>query len=190
MITENLTTLKINKLTKEKYQDLKDRGDLGHNEIYLIPEEPLDLSDYLTETEASNVYATKAYVENVEKYYAGGTQINLNGESQEGKIATIFAPESSGTQGYFLRSNGDGAAPVWRDPEEMIDDLGFSGSVTSIIDTTLAANKVVGTDADGKITVSNTSIADLDSFRNDLTAAIDNGKKYTDDTFLLAIPLS
>lgn len=48
MITENLSTLKINKLTQEQYDRELAAGNINTNEIYLTPEEEIDLSIYAT----------------------------------------------------------------------------------------------------------------------------------------------
>jgi hypothetical protein len=39
LITENLSTLKINKLTQEQYDKALSEGKIKHNEIYLTPDE-------------------------------------------------------------------------------------------------------------------------------------------------------
>ena len=44
--------------------------------------------------------------------YAGGTRVFLNGTSNSGKDATLYAPTTAGTSGYSLKSNGSGA-PRW-----------------------------------------------------------------------------
>lgn len=47
MITENLSTLKIHKLTQEQYNRELAAGRLDPNAIYLTPDEgDIDLSDY------------------------------------------------------------------------------------------------------------------------------------------------
>ena len=38
MITENLTTLKINKLTQKQYDTAKLNGNINDNELYVVPE--------------------------------------------------------------------------------------------------------------------------------------------------------
>lgn len=42
MITENLSTLKINKLTREQYEAALEAGKINDNELYMIPEENAD----------------------------------------------------------------------------------------------------------------------------------------------------
>ncbi len=48
MITENLSTLKIHKLSKEQYERELAKGTLDANALYLTPEEEVDLSGYVT----------------------------------------------------------------------------------------------------------------------------------------------
>lgn len=44
--------------------------------------------------------------------YAGGTAVTLNGSSKASTTASFYAPTSSGTSGYLLKSNGS-SAPTW-----------------------------------------------------------------------------
>lgn len=48
MITENLSTLKIHRLTQEQYDRELANGTLDQNAIYLTPDEEVDLSQYAT----------------------------------------------------------------------------------------------------------------------------------------------
>lgn len=48
MITENLSTLKIHKLTQAQYDRELANGTLDPNAIYLTPDEEIDLSIYAT----------------------------------------------------------------------------------------------------------------------------------------------
>lgn len=48
MITENLSTLKIHKLTKEQYERELAAGRIDENALYLTPDEAVDLSQYVT----------------------------------------------------------------------------------------------------------------------------------------------
>jgi hypothetical protein len=45
--------------------------------------------------------------------YAGGTAITLNGTSKAASTASFYAPTSSGTAGYILKSGGANVAPSW-----------------------------------------------------------------------------
>lgn len=48
MITENLSTLKIHKLTQAQYEREREAGRLDENAIYLTPDEAEDLNKYVT----------------------------------------------------------------------------------------------------------------------------------------------
>jgi len=48
LITENLSTLKINKLTKAQYERELAAGNIDPNALYLTPDEGVDLSPYAT----------------------------------------------------------------------------------------------------------------------------------------------
>ena len=48
MITQNLQTLKIHKLTQEQYDRELAAGNIDPNAIYLTPDEAADLSKYAT----------------------------------------------------------------------------------------------------------------------------------------------
>lgn len=54
MITENLSTLKIHKLTQEQYDRELEAGRIDPNAIYLTPEEAIDLSGYITTEQLSS----------------------------------------------------------------------------------------------------------------------------------------
>lgn len=45
MITENVSTLKINKLTQEQYNREVENGNIDENAIYLTPEEVLSIEN-------------------------------------------------------------------------------------------------------------------------------------------------
>ena len=48
MITENLSTLKIHKLTQAQYDRELAAGNIDESALYLTPEEEIDLSPYAT----------------------------------------------------------------------------------------------------------------------------------------------
>lgn len=59
MLTENLSTLKIHKLTKEQYDRELSSNNIDENALYLTPDEEIDLSHYVTIEEVSTTYETK-----------------------------------------------------------------------------------------------------------------------------------
>ena len=60
MITENLSTLKIHKLTQAQYDRELENGTIDENALYLTPDEDIDLSGYALETEVAEIYETKS----------------------------------------------------------------------------------------------------------------------------------
>lgn len=59
MKTENLSTLKIHKLTQEQYQRELEAGRIDENALYLTPDEDSDLSQYATTKDVEATYETK-----------------------------------------------------------------------------------------------------------------------------------
>lgn len=55
MNTENLSTLKIHKLTQAQYDRELEAGNIDANALYLTPEEEIDLSPYATKTEVEQL---------------------------------------------------------------------------------------------------------------------------------------
>ena len=50
MIVENISTLKIHKLTQEQYDRELAAGNIDQNAIYLTPDKGIDLSEYAKTT--------------------------------------------------------------------------------------------------------------------------------------------
>lgn len=48
MITENLSTLKIHRLTQEQYERELEAGNIDENALYLTPDESLDTVELIT----------------------------------------------------------------------------------------------------------------------------------------------
>lgn len=67
MKTENLSTLKIYKLTKEQYESRVASGDIDEHAIYLTPDEKIDLSPYATKEEL-NTKANSSHTHD-DRYY-------------------------------------------------------------------------------------------------------------------------
>jgi microcystin-dependent protein len=62
LITENLSTLKIHKLTESQYKRERDAGRLDANALYLTPEDEIDFSVYETKVDAeSKLASAKGY---------------------------------------------------------------------------------------------------------------------------------
>ena len=73
MITENLSTLKIHKLTQEQYDREFAAGRIDENALYLTPDEDIDLSEYVTinqlnsKADANHNHNDKSYRHNLQK---------------------------------------------------------------------------------------------------------------------------
>ena len=80
MITENLSTLKINRLTQEQYDAALTNGSINANELYLTPDDnELDTSAFLRVTDVGSA-----------------VDINpINADTLEGKSASYFATASN-----------------------------------------------------------------------------------------------
>lgn len=75
MKTENLSTLKIHKLSQEQYNREVQNGTIDENALYLTPDEEIDLTPYPTLEHVSNTYETK--VEAIEKLTEAKTYTDI-----------------------------------------------------------------------------------------------------------------
>ena len=84
--------------------------------------------------------------------YAGGTAVTLNGSSKAASTASFYAPESAGTSGYYLKSNGSGSAPTWTAfptiPSKMSDVATIS--VVAVTADTSSSCSITGSGNAGK----------------------------------------
>lgn len=83
MITENLSTLKIHKLTQAQYDRELMAGRIDENVLYLTPDEEVDLSGYAT-IEQVNAKADIAHSHDELNYLDGVTsnvQTQLDGKT-------------------------------------------------------------------------------------------------------------
>ena len=80
MITENLSTLKINSLTQQQYDTALTNGSINANELYLTPDDnELDTSSFLRVTDVGSA-----------------VDINpINADTLQGKSASYFATASN-----------------------------------------------------------------------------------------------
>lgn len=90
MITENLTTLKINKLTKAQYDAALAAGTVSENELYMTEETNVDLSDVAlkptitTTTLLASNWDSNAKTYSFETDYPNASydiEIEINGDS-------------------------------------------------------------------------------------------------------------
>ena len=93
MIIQNLSTLIINKLSAEQYAAALAAGLINANELYLTPEEEIDLTNYLTKTAADKLYATIEALNNL------STSLN-NTNNEVNRLRTAYL-ENINYQTYF-----------------------------------------------------------------------------------------
>ena len=80
MLTENLSTLKINRLTQEQYDAALTNGSINANELYLTPDDnELDTSAFLRVTDVGSAVDVNP----------------INADTLQGKSASYFATASN-----------------------------------------------------------------------------------------------
>ena len=134
MKIDNLSTLKIHKLTQEQYDAALRAGKLESNEIYLTPDEPIDLSPYATKAELQEEISARQLADS-------GKQATIEG------AATTITKDNL-TKNRVLVSNTDGKVAV---SAITSIELGYLDGVTSAIQTQLE-NKLSTTGTAAKAT--------------------------------------
>lgn len=111
MITENLSTLKIHKLTQEQYDREKAAGNIDPNALYLTPDEEVDLSNFVTLDKFNNSKLLK---------FQGNTtweeMSNLKGEDGDVRFNT--------TNGRFYLWVLNGWKPILSSVAHTVEDDG------------------------------------------------------------------
>lgn len=94
MITENVSTLKIHKLTQEQFDRELEAGRIDETALYLTPDEEIDLSPYATKDEIVNL--TSAQSINGVKTFNDGIKIGeatMTYDSENKRIVIAFPEE-------------------------------------------------------------------------------------------------
>lgn len=103
MITENLSTLKIHKLSKEQYERESANGTLDTSALYLTPEEGVDLSKYATidsvPTKISQLTNDSGYITDPVFKNMGLNTVNIDDEYRHNYVVG-------------LSENGHGTYPI------------------------------------------------------------------------------
>lgn len=178
MQTENLSTLKIYKLTKEQYDARVASGDIEEYAMYLTPKEEIDLAPYATKEElttkadAAHNHDTRYYTETeVDSLLLNKANASHNHDSvydAKGSAsnaltsAKTYADEAAVTAANTVKNdllNGAGAA------YDTLKELG------DLIDTNTDAIEALETVAAGKANASHThAIADVTNLQSTLDA--------------------
>ena len=92
MITENLSTLKIHKLTQEQYDRELSAGNIDENALYLTPDENIDAVDL---TSDQTVTGVKTFSNGI---IIGDNGVHLTYDSTEGAMRFTFLSAESGEE--------------------------------------------------------------------------------------------
>ena len=191
MITENLSTLKIYRLTQDQYEKRLESGNIDENALYLTPEEAIDLTPYATKDEVKN----KADLEHSHTIdEIGGLQSVLDSKSDSThnhdakydvkgsannalstakSYADTVANNAANRVKNDLLNNAGAAYDTLKELGDLIDDNAdaintletvatskqdkITGAATTIVSNDLTASKVLVSDSNGKVSISDIS---------------------------------
>lgn len=157
MLTTNLETLKIHKLTKAQYERELAAGNVDANALYLTPEEDVDLSQYATKTEISEAQAAlqlaldgkapSSHSHSISDITNLQTSLDAKQATITGGATTVAS--SNLTASRALISNSSGKIAV---SDVTSTELGYLDGVTSAIQTQLNGKqaKLTNTNITGK----------------------------------------
>ena len=116
MITENLSTLKIHKLTQTQYNRELANGTIDENALYLTPDEAIDLSGYATveqlSTKADSSHTHTEYMSTTNPTSTGSFSMNRKSGTAVGDYShaegcdTTASAHSSHAEGYSTTASG------------------------------------------------------------------------------------
>lgn len=152
MITENLSTLKIHKLTQEQYDRELEAGRIEGNAIYLTPDKEIDLTPYATIEQVME----KADISHVhdDRYYTE-TEIDA-------KLETKVDIDHNHNSLYDAIGSAQSAlASAKNYTDEQVAEL---STVTSAVTSTVASNTQAIDDIKNGVTID--SFADVESALN------------------------
>ena len=99
MITQNLSTLKIHKLTQVQYERELEAGRIDENAIYLTPDEGTDLSIYALKEDIPDIS------NKVDKVEGKGLSTNDYTTAEKNKLAGIDSGAEANVQADFNQSD-------------------------------------------------------------------------------------
>ena len=166
MITENLSTLKIHKLTQAQYDRELANGTLDESALYLTPDEAVDLSGYATVEQL----ATKA---NSEHNHAitdvENLQSSLDSLIEEAKT---YADEKVAYVNITMDSDGNCTADKTHAELKALYDAG--NALMAVIDSTIYRLSVVTNEDESMMPLGN-----MITFSNDTFSNVDGQKTIT-----------
>jgi hypothetical protein len=131
LITENLLTLKIHKLTQAQYNRELEAGRIDESALYLTPDEEIDLSPYATKEEL-DTKSDKSHNHTIANVDNLQSSLDAKQATITGGATTIT--NSNLTANRALISNGSGKVAV---SDVTSTELGYLDGVTSAIQTQL-----------------------------------------------------
>ena len=209
MITENLQTLKIVKLTQEQYERESAEGNLDENALYLTPDEEIDLSGYATVEQLNgkadakhshdDVYYTETEIDVLLQGKAN-TEHNHNdvydtkGSADEAlaqakSYADTAANDAANTIKADLLNGAEAAYDTLKELGDLINEnvdaieaLEIVASGKADADHTHNDVYYTETEIDGKVSTLNTSITtSLNEAKSYSDTNLNTAKTYTDN---------
>lgn len=197
MITENLSTLKINKLTQEQFDRELAAGNIDENAIYLTPDEEIDFSLYAT-VEQLNDKADAIHtheisdVANLQSALDGKANVSHNHNSDydtKGAASSALADAKAYTDEI---AEGKADASHTHEIADVINlqssldakQNTITGAATTITSSNLTANRALISNGSGKVAVSevtSTELGYLDGVTSNVQTQLD-GKADSEHT--------
>lgn len=107
MNTENLSTLKIHKLTKAQYVRERDAGNLDENALYLTPDDSINLSEYAKLNYVDENFALKSDIENID---LSEYETKSDAQTKFDSVATGKQNKLTGAEGQVVGFDSEGNA--------------------------------------------------------------------------------
>ena len=160
MITENLSTLKIYKLTQEQYDKRLEEGNIEENALYLTPDEAVDLSGYAT-MEQLDEKADTSHVHNITDVNELQSTLNTLSQNISTKSDTEHTHEISDITNLQTSLDGKVSASRTINGKVLSEDIILSATdigadVSGSADTALGESKAY---TDEKVATINSSIS-------------------------------
>lgn len=198
MITENLQTLKIVKLTQEQYDRESAAGNLDENAIYLTPDEEVNLSGYVTveqlDTKADaehnhdDVYYTEIEIDEMLQNKSDSSHNHDSSYDTKGSANEALTQAKSYADSVAAKAANDIKSDLLNGAEAAYDTLKELGDlINENVDAIDALESVASgkadadhthddryyteTEIDGKVSTINTSI----------TSSLNEAKSYSDN---------
>lgn len=186
MLTENVSTLKIHKLTQEQYDRELAAGNIDDNALYLTPDEEIDLTPYATKDDLSKKADTGHTHD--DRYYTEA-EVDAKLDAKQPKEATSFimnndggyvsvkTPDRKTGQHYEFWDNDAGWADI--KAGAITANGGFVGNLTGNASTATSATKATQDASGNTITSTYATKTELNTAKSNLQTSIDGKSDKT-----------